>query len=713
MTTPVARAEVARPTPQELLAAALTYAGLGWRVLPLHTPLSGGGCSCGRPDCPPQHHGKHPRTPHGLHDATTDPEIIREWWTRWPTANIGIVTGEQSGIIVLDVDGPEGQDALRELSLPLTPAVTTGKGTHYYLAHPARRVPNAVRILPGVDLRGDGGYVVAPPSLHPCGRRYTWAPGLSPNDAPLAPPPDWLLERLHDGRPRVVEPVLAEPIPEGKRNTTLTRVAGALRRQGLDEAGIRAALEAINRERCVPPLPPEELAAIARSVAKYPAGPAGGDDETDAISWPDPPAEDAYHGLAGEWVRMIEPHTEADPIALLVQFLVAAGNMIGRGPYYLAEADEHHLNLFAVLVGQTAKGRKGTSVGHVLRVMRAVDETWAAQRVQAGLSSGEGLIWAVRDPIERREPIRENKRIVGYEPVVVDEGVSDKRLLILETEFASVLRVLGRDGNTLSAIVRQAWGGGDLRVMTKNSPATATGAHISIIGHITADELRRYLDSTEAGNGFGNRILWVCVRRSKYLPLGGQAHTLDFAPLVRRLREAVEYARSVGRITLDDAATAIWCAVYPDLSEGKPGLLGAVTSRAEAQTARLATLYAVLDASPVIRAEHLRAALALWTYCEASARYIFGDAVGDPVADEILRALRAAPGGLTRTEIRDLFGRNRSGREIGRALARLAEHGLARFEREQGEDGGRPVERWFATRATTTKTTLTTKPPPT
>lgn len=425
--------------------------------------------------------------------------------------------------------------------------------------------------------------------------------------------------------------------------------------------------------------------------------------ESDAIPWPDPPAGEAFHGLAGEFVRLIEPHTEADPVALLVQFLVEAGNLIGRGPHFMAEADQHHLNLFTVLVGQTAKGRKGTSAGQVRRVMRAVDETWTTQRVQAGLSSGEGLIWAVRDPIKKTEAVREKGKPTGeYREVIADLGVEDKRLLTLEAEFASVLRVLGRDGNTLSAIIRQAWDTGDLRIMTKNSPATATGAHISIIGHITQDELRRYLDSTETGNGFANRFLWVCVRRSKFLPEGGQAHTLDFAPLVKRLEEAVELGRTVKKIMRDNEARTIWCHVYPELSEGKPGLLGAVTSRAEAQVMRLACLYALLDLSDIIRKEHLLAALALWGYVEASAKYIFGDAVGDPVADEILRVLRAAPDGKTRTAIRDLFQRNKSGKEIGRALGALTEQGIVRRENVPGEDTGRSVERWFAVRTTTT-----------
>ena len=153
----------------------------------------------------------------------------------------------------------------------------------------------------------------------------------------------------------------------------------------------------------------------------------------------------------------------------------------------------------------------------------------------AALSSGEGLIWAVRDEIEKQEPIRDKKKtITGYQTVIEDKGVADKRLLVIEPEFASVLRVAGRDGNTLSTVYRQAWDSGLLRVLNKNSPVKATGAHISIIGHITRDELLMELSNNDKVNGFGNRNLWLCVQRSKFLPDGGDVDRLDLGPLISR-----------------------------------------------------------------------------------------------------------------------------------------------------------------------------------
>jgi uncharacterized protein DUF3987 len=420
--------------------------------------------------------------------------------------------------------------------------------------------------------------------------------------------------------------------------------------------------------------------------------------------WPAPLAPQAFHGIAGEIVRAIEPHTEADPAALLIQFLVGFGNLTGRGTYTVVEADRHGCNLFAAIVGVSAKGRKGTSLGHIKRVLERVEEKWATERIQGGLSSGEGVIWGVRDPIEKQEPIRDsNKQITGYQAVQVDAGVSDKRLLIVEAELASALRVMGREGSTLSPLIRQAWDNGDLRVLTKNSPAKATGAHISIIGHITRDELLRFLNSTETANGFANRFLWVCAKRSKMLPDGGRIHEVDFSTIVQRLGSAANDGQNAGELLRDEAARKIWREVYPSLSEGKMGMFGSATSRGEAQVLRLALVYAVLDKARAIADDHLLAALAVWDFCEASARYIFGDTLGNPEADKILQALRAAPDGLTRTAIRDLFERNRNASEINVALTALEERGLAR--RVSEVTGGRPIERWIAGTGATTKTT--------
>jgi hypothetical protein len=393
--------------------------------------------------------------------------------------------------------------------------------------------------------------------------------------------------------------------------------------------------------------------------------------------WPAPVGEQALHGPAGEFVLHTEPHSEAHPMALLSQFLVAFGCACGRGAHYQVEADRHYTNEFVVLVGPTATGRKGSSWGHVRRLLGDADPAFA-DCLAGGLSSGEGLIAQVRDPAEEDG---------GRVP-------ADKRRLVVEPEFAQTLKVLAREGNTLSAVVRQAWDGEPLQTIVRNDPLRATDAHIGIVGHITRTELLRYLTATELANGFANRFLLVAVKRSKLLPFGGALDGSRFAEIRDSVRLALHFAQQHRPITFDAAAREHWTDTYEQLSAARPGLAGAATARAEAHTARLALIYALLDLSEQIRLEHLEAALALWRYSAASARWIFGDALGDPTADEIWATAKDRPGGLTRTEVSDMFSRNKKRREIERALSVLEDAGRLRRETHQPQRG-RSAELWI------------------
>jgi hypothetical protein len=406
--------------------------------------------------------------------------------------------------------------------------------------------------------------------------------------------------------------------------------------------------------------------------------------------FPDDPHPDAFHGLAGDLVRTIDAHTEASRVAVLVQTLTAFGNVIGTSPHFKVENTKHPLNLFAVIVGQTAKGRKGTSWNRVLQIFEAVDPTWVKERICSGMSSGEGLIWEVRDPVFKEERMKETTGEVHFERIQVAQGISDKRLMVQEAEFASALKQGDRSGNILSAVIRQAWENGNIKCMSKNSPAHCTGAHISIIGHITAEELRRYLSSTEVANGFGNRFMWVVVRRSKLLPEGGQQ--IDMSGLVSRFADAVSFARHVEQMPRDDEARELWHKAYVDLSKERGGLIGALLGRAEAQTMRLACLYALLDLSCQVEAVHLRAALALWSYCERSTAFIFGESTGDAVADDILSALRKKPEGMSRNDIVVFFSGHQTKERVERSLLVLEAAELAK--RETLATGGRPKEIW-------------------
>ena len=192
-------------------------------------------------------------------------EEIRSWAAWWPNANLAVVTGKISGVIVLDVDGQVGAQTLSGLPpIPETGRSSTGRGEHIWFKHPGGVISNLVGFLPGLDLRGDGGYVVVPPSVHSSGRPYAWT---HPDGTTLADPPEWLLELIQRGNgangERVVRPVR---IVEGKRNDTLYRLSRSLKVRGLSQAGILGALRAENLVRCEPPLPDAEVAEIARKA---------------------------------------------------------------------------------------------------------------------------------------------------------------------------------------------------------------------------------------------------------------------------------------------------------------------------------------------------------------------------------------------------------------------------------------------------------------
>lgn len=241
----------------DLLEAALDYADLGYKVFPLQPGT------------------KIPATENGCKDATVDTDLIEETWKSTPY-NIGIAT---DGLLIIDIDGKsnpwlndEHDLATSLLDCPIV--ITPRLGSHRYYKQPDGKTygNTASSIAPGVDTRGDGGYVVAPPSNLEGGGGYRWLP--EHDLAPLNPPPDWLLDRLRDKpegtskRTVEAEPV-KDPIGEGGRNDTLARMAGQMRRMGLDNHAINASLQSINVTRCKPPLAPVEVEKIAESIGRY------------------------------------------------------------------------------------------------------------------------------------------------------------------------------------------------------------------------------------------------------------------------------------------------------------------------------------------------------------------------------------------------------------------------------------------------------------
>jgi hypothetical protein len=742
----------------QTLDAALTYAAKGWRVLPLYS-IRNGQCSCGDRGC--GNSGKHPLLAHGSKDATTDAGTIRNWFgAMFPDANIGIATGPESGIFLLGPDGEQGIADLAKLEkanseLPATPrARSGGGGRHYLFRYPQGHTVANRRNHRGtkIDVRGQGGYFIAAPSNHKSGTPYAW----ETNAIPPAEAPPWLLDWLGSNSETSTVDNKAAPVAYCTDAETVARAVAWLQEQGPavsgngghdtaytvarglaygwnlgPETGLRLLLQHYN-SKCVPPWSERELrhkcidadtkpcdlprgwllepvveatdlmAGLAElNLLPGDAEDAGDDDEDifDFTAWPTPPAPEAFYGLPGRLVNLILPASEADATSLLMQTLVAFGNVIGRSAYVQVEADRHYTNEFAVLVGATSKSRKGTSWGRIKALFGEIDSTWKASNIKGGLSSGEGLIHAVRDAVIKKDPVKEEKVVVRYQDVMVDQGVDDKRLLAVEPEFVNVLRQPERSGNTLSVYLRLAWDGESLQSLTKNSPLKSTEPLISIIGHITLMELRQFLTSTSAANGYGNRHLWVCVRRSKKLPLPVPIDPAAWQALVAEFNQAVSFGRVAKEVRMSKEATKLWCEIYESVDESGHGIAGALTARAEPHILRLGMLHALTGKTDTIQPQHLLAARALVDYASRSVRYIFGNVLGDNVAEKIYDALCNAPGGMLKTDLHMLFNRNLGQARLNQALALLMQAGMTRKGQDPpAGERGRPGERWFAVR---------------
>ena len=392
--------------------------------------------------------------------------------------------------------------------------------------------------------------------------------------------------------------------------------------------------------------------------------------------WPEPPAPDAYYGLAGDIVGAIAPHTEADPVAVLVQLLVAYGALIGGGAWFRVERTRHYPNEFAVLIGDSAVSRKGTALGQVKELLGEVQEDFPS-RMKKGLSSGEGVVYLLRD--------RQGE----------DPGAPDRRLLITEPEFSRVLE--GRELSLLSPILRQAWDGEALETLTRNRPLRASEAHLALIGHITTEELRHCSTTLSIANGFLNRFLFVACRRTQLLPDGADQDPLANTGLKDRLAQALDHARGAGELRFDPDAKSLWRTTYKEMSK-RPmdGLRGALTARTEAHSVRLALIYALLDGASSIGVEHLQAALALWDYAARCAVWALGDATGVPLAEQLDRILQENPAGVTLTQFRDFLHRNVPAAQIKEALEALKAAGRAECRKIKNPAGGRPAELWTA-----------------
>jgi hypothetical protein len=411
-----------------------------------------------------------------------------------------------------------------------------------------------------------------------------------------------------------------------------------------------------------------------------------------------PPA--VRHGLFGDYVTAVAPHTEADPMGVLVCCMMAFGSAVGRGPHVRAGGRQRATDN-VLLVGFTSD-RKGTAQDAGSEPVKLADPVWAKDRVLPGMGSGEGLVHAVRDDAVVQQPIKDKGVIVRYEDLTVP-GVADKRLCVVEAEFDKLLTLIRRESSTLSGILLEAWAGKPVGFTNKSSADRCEEPHLTIIGMMPPDELvRKTAGRAETTNGMLNRFLFCRVRKHGSLPFGGdwQGVAAAFAP---RFQAALQRARAIGEVGWSAEARTLWRQEYERLSESRAGDFGGVTARRADHTLRLALLYALGDGSGVIRLEHLQAALALYEHCDLTARELYAtpqaaaaaatasEVVEEPLHVQLLAVIRRQPG-VRRSELTRRFSHTPAA-EVQAALDLLRQFDLA-FHRVTAT-AGRQAECWY------------------
>lgn len=647
---------------------------------------------------------KKPLLPKWQIKATTDFDQIRKWWPASSKNNIGIFL-KPSCVVVIDVDPRNGGDETFEAlinqhgRLPVTYTVkSANNGRHYYYRVPPDfydvKYPKALG--PGVELLINN-YAVAPPSELEDGRQYTIATGDVEHD--FAPFPfDWVDEviRAHVFTAKDVWHDNREDwsFEGGKRNDGATRIAGLLRKYYLSEEEIEAFLHICGRHGRFENYTEDvefrevEIPRIAKSAAtNFPGEIRLTDLKVHARQQAYKPKLDiegvAFQGPIGEFVKEIEPYTEASPAALLVQSLAIFGNMVGAtegddaGPGFNVEGGHHKTSEYVMIVGESALAGKGDSWSRAYGFFKPLDSDW---RAKTGIQTGEAVINLLADD-EETDTILHNLTEGSVEKGV-KKGASDKRLLVYEPEFARIMHVAQRQGSIIKDVLRSMWDTGETESISKGSQQRVTNATFSLIAHCTKADLEREMSDVDLINGFGNRFLYVFAERTQHLPSAQAIPSQTLKELRYPLREALEFAQTA---PIDypfspeawdawERVTRIW---WQRGKKPVPAIEDQLSSRARPHVRRLAVIYAVADCSPQIELQHLDAALAVWQYCFDSVIYIFGNRIGDYVADKIYRALVEHAPGLSQGEIRsEVFKRNRSSEQVRNGIQLLLDAGL-------------------------------------
>jgi hypothetical protein len=643
---------------------------------------------------------------HGFKDATTNTELIKQYWQVGSLNNIGIAL-PQSCMVVVDVDPRNGgEESFRELvkkhgPIPDTYTVRTGGGGwHYcYRVSPdfyedTTPYGDNKKLAPGIDLLING-YVVAPPS-EVQGNLYAIDSG-SPEFEFATLPFAWLDEVIANKQQDEYDSGWQHDndtftIDSGERNNSLTSLAGHLRNLYLNERDIVEILHTVaeNHVTDYDNDTKREIPIIARSICKHiPKGIPFYDREVrlrKRVHKPILNKELALHGPIGRWVKLTLEHSEAHPAALLTQALTVFGNMIGareygfEAPGFTAEGAHHTTALYTLIIGESAIAAKGDSLSQVLRFLVPLDPEWPHK---SGVQTGEAITKVLADDVETGEvaTVRHGDQ-VDKKLHKLKGGQPDRRLCVIEDEFGRVLHVAKRAGSTIKDLYKSMWDSGSAEHITAAEQRKVTDATLSFIGHVTPYELRNDTTDGDFLNGYMNRFLLVHSERTQTLLEAQGLPERKLATLRKELYWALQFARDDAPFEYEFSKDALELLVEIHQKWTQPiadPIVSAMRSRARPNIKRLAIIYAVSCSHDLIEVADLEAAEAVYQYHFDTTEYLFSQFIGNQNAEKLYQALLANAAGLTKSEVyNEIFKRGRHAKaQASEAMDILISRGIA------------------------------------
>jgi Bifunctional DNA primase/polymerase, N-terminal/Primase C terminal 1 (PriCT-1)/Protein of unknown function (DUF3987) len=549
---------------------------------------------------------------------------ITLWWSNWPEANVGIVTGAISGVVVIDLDTAQAKTNLKELvpgfDFTKVPRSCTGKGWHLFFRHPGVSIPNRAAVFAGLDVRGDGGYVVAPPSIHPNGKQYLWEVPIEDELPELSPELLKRISTLANGSMKGAVSTIEGIILEGQRNATLTSLGGSMRRRGMSEASILVALQEENRTRCNPPLPDRDVEAIAKSIARYPATLSGEhltpkplcvnelgvtcsvDDEDEQRS-PElatvPFPEVAWSGLFDHWREIVGQCTEAPLEFLWSSFLVNVGLMLGRN-VWVESPQPLYPNFYVLLLGQTGDARKSTALWLARQLLKRVqDDT----EIITGIVSTEGLF--------ERLAKHDDTRALGY----VDE-------------FRSLLSIGLRQGtrDLLPKLNSLFYCPDQETIDRRKNPTTVIRPFFSLIGATAQDFVTDLITHVELSGGILNRFLMIAGEEQSPKAIASAPTDREWNSIAARLQHLHDRKRRPRRIVWSEQARELWTEFYVSWRNVRKTWdirSQSLTARIHEHIQKIAVVYSALANEFTISAPTLATAIAIGEWLQNTILRLF------------------------------------------------------------------------------------------